>query len=257
MCEKRRYMNLGRYLLAVLLCMMFVVGGRTQAGAYEGEDLDWVPAGAPKFPKEVTVYFKEYSKDNKKFGPEMEMISGDNFPNIAFIGDGNSDYKVSKIRQSNPKVAEVEYLSNVADWRNLTIYVKPKFKKKELVTGKTKVTFTVIKKGKRYPLSCEIIIRKAPNPFKSLKINGKDYTSSFKRYWNVKVKVNKKAKIAYKLKEEYKVYYYNKKFKKRVLKSGSTVKAPKYIWVDLKQKLGNGVPSGEHSIEFVDKNSMG
>ncbi len=269
MRETRVGASWGRYLLAVLLCVMFVFIGRLQAGAYAGrEKLNWVPAGAPKFPKKVTLYFKEYSKEDGEIVPDMETISGTNFPNIAFFWDGkpgftgskNSDYKVSKIKQSNRKVAKVEYLSDGIDWQNLTISVKPIIKNKKLVTGKTKVSFTVTKKGKNYPLSCEITIKKLPNPFKSLKINGKNYTSALSKYWKVSIPVAKKAKITYKLKsKKYQVYYHNKNFKEKQLKSGSTVKVPETLWIDFnrEKELGHDMIGFTPCIELIDKGSKG
>lgn len=113
---------------------------------------------------------------------------------------------------------------------DLAIAVQPKMKGNKIVTGKTKVTFTVTKNGKRYPLSCEVTIRKAPNPFKSLKINGKNHTSDFNKYNEVSCNVRKKAKITYRLRGNYKMTYTNQKGKSVKLKSGSTIRTST-IWI--------------------------
>ncbi len=240
MREKRKYVNLARYLSAVVFCLLFVFTAKAQAGASMQDEFG--PSVAPKLKKTFTFYFKEnYSEEYKVIHPEPQYITVANFPNHILIEEDNVNhrydgYKTSKLKLSKKNIAKVDYMKGTYYSTDLTILVFPVVKNKKIQTGKTTLSFTVTKGKKKYPLSCDIIIRKAPNPFKSLKINGKEYASSFNKYWTINVPFSKKAKITYKLKsKKYKLFYYSDGYKKIKFKSGSTVKVGKNLYVNIKK----------------------
>ncbi len=86
MGEKKIVLNLGRYVLAVTICMMFLLVANIQVGASSTEDWSWVPPGAPKCPKKITLYFKEnYSKYTKGLYPSEGVFYVENIPELGYF----------------------------------------------------------------------------------------------------------------------------------------------------------------------------
>lgn len=202
-------------------------------------------SSAPKFPKKITLYYdEEYAKNSDNIPEQYYGGNGDGvYDESGIVGfyvdyhceEDDNTFKISKkVKSSKPEIAKAEI--DYVYYDGLVVSIIPSGKK--IKSGKTIISFSLTINGKKYNISTEVTIRKSQNPFKSLKVNGKDYTKEFKRYGFVDLKVGKKATIKYELKSnEYKVEYSTKKNssddfgKKKKMKTVQTVKAPAVIEV--------------------------
>ena len=108
--------------------------------------------------------------------------------------------------------------------------------------GKTKITITAVVKGKKVKCKGTINVVKFKQPFKSLKVDGKDYSNNIKGSEGsaVEVKSNKsKAKVELNLKSGWKVSKVYKGEKKMKNRKSFTLKKGDGIGVYVKNKKNN------------------
>lgn len=97
--------------------------------------------------------------------------------------------------------------------------------------GKSKITVTYKYKGKKYTTSATYTVKKYPNPFKSIKVNGNKIDLKANRYsYNVEKFKKSRVKVQFSLASGWKLtrgYTYGKDYSLVPVKNGSTVKVPK------------------------------
>jgi hypothetical protein len=97
--------------------------------------------------------------------------------------------------------------------------------------GKSKITVTYKYKGKKYTTSATYTVKKYPNPFKSIKVNGSKINLKANRYsYNVEKFKKSRVKVQFSLAYGWKLtrgYTYGKDYSLVPVKNGSTVKVPK------------------------------
>lgn len=141
-----------------------------------------------------------------------------------YFSDMPDNVKKTKISVSRKSVAKVEYFG----YKMFAVTPKK--------TGTLKVTITGVVNGKKIMRKCTIKIVKFKQPFKSLKIDGKDYHKKVKSSGNGIDVRTKKSKIMfnYKLNSGWKVV--EARVGKKKVKNGKTYSLPmneEYMGIEL------------------------
>lgn len=153
----------------------------------------------------------------------------------------NSKVSIS-VKNSNPKVADVQYYSTKLDVNGKLKncgYFGVRYKK----TGTTTITVTVKVNGKTYKRSCKYTFYKYTNPFKLFKKGNKNITAEFKSAPSASVYSDVKGKYSYRLKNGYKVtriLYWDQRFRGHEVKNISQVPSnPRRLYLTIENTKKN------------------
>lgn len=228
-------------LCTLMLCTMFFV-------AFAGKEVQ-AAAKAPVCPKSQNVY---YYVDDRFTGVSVLTTL---YSSAIYIKDLAPDAVFSNLKSSNKNVR----VSDIAElYRMDAVAVSILAPVKE--GTKSKISFTIAQNGKKYNLSCNITIKKAKNPLKSLKIGNKEYASSYKEIKDTK-KVKfpdlSSAKLTYTPAPGFKIKYISVRYrdgKGKCVQSGEKVNAKNissiYIRYGVTEKPTYYTTPGEYTYSF-------
>ncbi len=158
------------------------------------------------------------------------------------------DCKLLSIKSSKPGVIRAEKDSEYDDLYSGTLM--------PVKLGKSKITVKYKYQGKTYTTSAVCTVKKYPNPFKFIKVNGKKINLKDNLFsYNVDHFKKTRVKVQYSLSKGWKVtraYTYGKNYSLVSVKNGSTVKVPKRtewtcIFLEVTNKKGETM---QYSLRF-------
>lgn len=197
-------------------------------------------AAAPKIEKSYKVWLYD--------GTEGAKQTDQVYSKIIFISNWTKNGKITKLKNSNPSVADV----SISPYNKCSLIVTAKSE------GTAKVTFRYA--GKK--LSTKVVVEKWDSPCETFKIGNKDYAGYFERSERYCLGNRKKdisAKIQIKPKEGWKllkIHSYASKLKLKKIKNNSKMRLSiKASWTEVYVYFKNKKTGEQQELVFLYSDS--